>query len=139
MKNFSATQDFYSCLLLHRSQIKVLDGEDEYYKLLSTQESIPEEEHTTESPPTLSNGPLVSQRWSPASMSACKKDTSDTKTDRQTVQRKKRSALEVLEQVESVQDEQLVQTLCLRLLIQKSLLTLCGIIVQMLCSSLLIC
>uniref|UniRef100_A0A3P9N8C9 non-specific serine/threonine protein kinase n=1 Tax=Poecilia reticulata TaxID=8081 RepID=A0A3P9N8C9_POERE len=43
-------------------QIKVLDGEDEYYKLLSTVESIPEEEHATEPPPTLSNGPLVSQR-----------------------------------------------------------------------------
>ncbi|XP_015244156.1 PREDICTED: myosin-IIIb isoform X2 [Cyprinodon variegatus] len=43
-------------------QIKVLDGEDEYYKLLSTVESIPEEEHTTEPHPTLSNGPLVSQR-----------------------------------------------------------------------------
>uniref|UniRef100_A0A669AXF8 non-specific serine/threonine protein kinase n=1 Tax=Oreochromis niloticus TaxID=8128 RepID=A0A669AXF8_ORENI len=28
-------------------QIKVLDGEDEYYKLLSTVESIPEEEHST--------------------------------------------------------------------------------------------
>ncbi|KAM4730791.1 myosin-IIIb isoform 1-T1 [Anableps anableps] len=34
-------------------QIKVLDGEDEYYKLLSTVESIPEEEHATEPPPTL--------------------------------------------------------------------------------------
>ncbi|MEQ2269145.1 Myosin-IIIb, partial [Xenotaenia resolanae] len=43
-------------------QIKVLDGEDEYYKLLSTVESIPEEEHATEPSPTLSNGPLVSQR-----------------------------------------------------------------------------
>ncbi|GLD67540.1 myosin-IIIb, partial [Lates japonicus] len=28
-------------------QIKVLDGEDEYYKLLSTVESIPEEDYTT--------------------------------------------------------------------------------------------
>uniref|UniRef100_A0A3Q3BDT5 non-specific serine/threonine protein kinase n=1 Tax=Kryptolebias marmoratus TaxID=37003 RepID=A0A3Q3BDT5_KRYMA len=46
-------------------QIKVLDGEDEYYKLLSAVESIPEEEHTaaadTAPPPTLSTGPLVSQ------------------------------------------------------------------------------
>ncbi|KAF7215867.1 myosin-IIIb isoform X2 [Nothobranchius furzeri] len=38
-------------------QIKVLDGEDEYYKLLSTAESIPEEEP----PPSFSTGPLVSQ------------------------------------------------------------------------------
>ncbi|XP_026152300.1 myosin-IIIb isoform X1 [Mastacembelus armatus] len=32
-------------------QIKVLDGEDEYYKLLSTVESIPEEEYATGPPP----------------------------------------------------------------------------------------
>lgn len=31
-------------------QIKVLDGEDEYYKLLSTVESIPEEEYSTTAP-----------------------------------------------------------------------------------------
>lgn len=74
-------QVFPSCLLTHHSQIKVLDGEDEYYKLLSTVESIPEEEHATEPPPTLSYGPLVSQRWSSASVSAGKKDTSDTETD----------------------------------------------------------
>ncbi|KAM6985641.1 myosin-IIIb isoform 3-T3 [Aplochiton taeniatus] len=43
-------------------QIKVLDGEDEYYKLLSTVESIPEEDYGTGPPPTLSRGPLVSQR-----------------------------------------------------------------------------
>nr|XP_046218868.1 myosin-IIIb isoform X1 [Oncorhynchus gorbuscha] len=42
-------------------QIKVLDGEDEYYKLLSTVESIPEEDYLTGPPPTLSRGPLVSQ------------------------------------------------------------------------------
>uniref|UniRef100_A0A668B040 non-specific serine/threonine protein kinase n=1 Tax=Myripristis murdjan TaxID=586833 RepID=A0A668B040_9TELE len=42
-------------------QIKVLDGEDEYYKLLSTVESIPEEDYATAPPPTLSSGPLVSQ------------------------------------------------------------------------------
>uniref|UniRef100_A0A4W6FQY8 non-specific serine/threonine protein kinase n=1 Tax=Lates calcarifer TaxID=8187 RepID=A0A4W6FQY8_LATCA len=36
-----------SFLLSHHSQIKVLDGEDEYYKLLSTVESIPEEDYTT--------------------------------------------------------------------------------------------
>ncbi|CAG5865585.1 unnamed protein product [Menidia menidia] len=42
-------------------QVKVLDGEDEYYKLLSTVESIPEEEHGTAPPPSLSSGPLVSQ------------------------------------------------------------------------------
>lgn len=34
----------------HHSQIKLLDGEDEYYKLLSTAESIPEEE--TDRPPS---------------------------------------------------------------------------------------
>ncbi|XP_056282748.1 myosin-IIIb isoform X4 [Pseudoliparis swirei] len=33
-------------------QIKVLDGEDEYYKLLSTVESIPEEEYVTGLPPS---------------------------------------------------------------------------------------
>ncbi|KAM6934043.1 myosin-IIIb [Xenentodon cancila] len=42
-------------------QIKVLDGEDEYYKLLSTVESIPEEEHAAAPTPTLSSEPLVSQ------------------------------------------------------------------------------
>ncbi|XP_061580454.1 myosin-IIIb isoform X1 [Cololabis saira] len=43
-------------------QIKVLDGEDEYYKLLSTVESIPEEEHAAAAPsPALSSKPLVSQ------------------------------------------------------------------------------
>ncbi|XP_024142413.1 myosin-IIIb isoform X1 [Oryzias melastigma] len=42
-------------------QIKVLDGEDEYYKLLSTVESIPEEEHVTAPSPALSSGPLISQ------------------------------------------------------------------------------
>ncbi|KAM8855050.1 LOW QUALITY PROTEIN: myosin-IIIb [Spinachia spinachia] len=42
-------------------QIKLLDGEDEYYKLLSTAESIPEEEYATDrTPPALSSGPLVS-------------------------------------------------------------------------------
>lgn len=39
-----------SLLLSHHSQIKVLDGEDEYYKLLSTVESIPEEEYATTPP-----------------------------------------------------------------------------------------
>uniref|UniRef100_A0A8C4IN45 non-specific serine/threonine protein kinase n=1 Tax=Dicentrarchus labrax TaxID=13489 RepID=A0A8C4IN45_DICLA len=39
-----------SRLLSHHSQIKVLDGEDEYYKLLSTVESIPEEEYATAPP-----------------------------------------------------------------------------------------
>ncbi len=34
----------------HHSQVKVLDGEDEYYKLLSTVESIPEEEYATAPP-----------------------------------------------------------------------------------------
>uniref|UniRef100_A0A3Q3VNZ2 non-specific serine/threonine protein kinase n=1 Tax=Mola mola TaxID=94237 RepID=A0A3Q3VNZ2_MOLML len=33
-------------------QIKVLDGEDEYYKLLSTVESIPEEDYATTPPPS---------------------------------------------------------------------------------------
>ncbi|KAM4609459.1 myosin-IIIb [Polymixia lowei] len=42
-------------------QIKVLDVEDEYYKLLSTVESIPEEDYGSGPPPTLSRGPLVSQ------------------------------------------------------------------------------
>uniref|UniRef100_A0A3P8Z0V3 non-specific serine/threonine protein kinase n=1 Tax=Esox lucius TaxID=8010 RepID=A0A3P8Z0V3_ESOLU len=44
-----------------KCQIKVLDGEDEYYKLLSAVESIPEEDCSTGPPPTLSRGPLVSQ------------------------------------------------------------------------------
>lgn len=55
---------YFSPLLVflsHPSQIKVLDGEDEYYKLLSTVDSIPEEEYATNPPPTLSSGPLVSQ------------------------------------------------------------------------------
>ncbi|KAK6292605.1 hypothetical protein J4Q44_G00371890 [Coregonus suidteri] len=39
-------------------QIKVLDREDEYYKLLSTVESIPEEDYSTGA---LSRGPLFSQ------------------------------------------------------------------------------
>nr|XP_019945306.1 PREDICTED: myosin-IIIb [Paralichthys olivaceus] len=42
-------------------QIKVLDGEDEYYKLLSTVESIPEEDYAPAPSPALSTGPLVSQ------------------------------------------------------------------------------
>ncbi|XP_047193228.1 myosin-IIIb isoform X1 [Scophthalmus maximus] len=42
-------------------QIKVLDGEDEYYKLLSTVESIPEEDYAAAPSPALSSGPLVSQ------------------------------------------------------------------------------
>ncbi|KAJ8416841.1 hypothetical protein AAFF_G00327190 [Aldrovandia affinis] len=42
-------------------QIKVLDGEDEYYKLLSTVESIPEEDSSTAPPPTLSRGPVLTQ------------------------------------------------------------------------------
>lgn len=36
--------------LSHHSQVKVLDGEDEYYKLLSAVESIPEEEYPTTTP-----------------------------------------------------------------------------------------
>ncbi|KAG7464002.1 hypothetical protein MATL_G00182650 [Megalops atlanticus] len=42
-------------------QIKVLDGEDEYYKLLSAVESIPEEDSPTGPPPTLSRGPVLTQ------------------------------------------------------------------------------
>ncbi|XP_060910412.1 myosin-IIIb isoform X5 [Labrus mixtus] len=43
-------------------QIKVLDGEDEYYKLLSTVDSLPEEDYAAATtPPTRSSGPLVSQ------------------------------------------------------------------------------
>ncbi|XP_065818524.1 myosin-IIIb isoform X4 [Labrus bergylta] len=42
-------------------QIKVLDGEDEYYKLLSTVDSLPEEDYAAATPPTHSSGPLVSQ------------------------------------------------------------------------------
>ncbi|XP_034042645.1 LOW QUALITY PROTEIN: myosin-IIIb [Thalassophryne amazonica] len=46
-------------------QIKVLDGEDEYYKLLSTVESIPEEECSATAaaplPAAASSGPLLSQ------------------------------------------------------------------------------
>uniref|UniRef100_A0A8C9SGA8 non-specific serine/threonine protein kinase n=1 Tax=Scleropages formosus TaxID=113540 RepID=A0A8C9SGA8_SCLFO len=42
-------------------QIKVLDGEDEYYKLLSAVDSIPEESSTIGPPPTMSRGPVVTQ------------------------------------------------------------------------------
>ncbi|XP_041923763.1 LOW QUALITY PROTEIN: myosin-IIIb [Alosa sapidissima] len=42
-------------------QIKVLDGEDEYYKLLSAVDSIPEEDFATATPPTLSREPLITQ------------------------------------------------------------------------------
>ncbi|XP_066543987.1 myosin-IIIb isoform X2 [Amia ocellicauda] len=42
-------------------QIKVLDGEDEYYKLLSAVESIPEEDSSSNPPPTLSRGPVFAQ------------------------------------------------------------------------------
>uniref|UniRef100_A0A668B039 non-specific serine/threonine protein kinase n=1 Tax=Myripristis murdjan TaxID=586833 RepID=A0A668B039_9TELE len=52
---------YYNQLNVSSNQIKVLDGEDEYYKLLSTVESIPEEDYATAPPPTLSSGPLVSQ------------------------------------------------------------------------------
>uniref|UniRef100_A0A3Q1EGZ8 non-specific serine/threonine protein kinase n=1 Tax=Acanthochromis polyacanthus TaxID=80966 RepID=A0A3Q1EGZ8_9TELE len=38
---------YYNQLNVSSNQIKVLDGEDEYYKLLSTVESIPEEEYAT--------------------------------------------------------------------------------------------
>lgn len=69
-------------LLSHPSQIKVLDGEDEYYKLLSTVESIPEEECTSSTtPPILSSGPFVSQSWTSAPMSAGKTDAQDMWTD----------------------------------------------------------
>uniref|UniRef100_A0A3B3D1F7 non-specific serine/threonine protein kinase n=1 Tax=Oryzias melastigma TaxID=30732 RepID=A0A3B3D1F7_ORYME len=52
---------YYNQLNVSSNQIKVLDGEDEYYKLLSTVESIPEEEHVTAPSPALSSGPLISQ------------------------------------------------------------------------------
>ncbi|MGH0163835.1 UNVERIFIED_CONTAM: hypothetical protein FKN15_045941 [Acipenser sinensis] len=42
-------------------QIKVLDGEDEYYKLFSTVESVPEEGSSSNPPPTLSSGPVYAQ------------------------------------------------------------------------------
>ncbi|XP_015214343.2 myosin-IIIb isoform X1 [Lepisosteus oculatus] len=42
-------------------QIKVLDGEDEYYKLLSAAESIPKEGSSSNPPPTLSRGPVFAQ------------------------------------------------------------------------------
>uniref|UniRef100_A0A3B4E5A8 non-specific serine/threonine protein kinase n=1 Tax=Pygocentrus nattereri TaxID=42514 RepID=A0A3B4E5A8_PYGNA len=41
-------------------QIKLLDGEDEYYKLLSAVESIPEEDFSSSPPPP---PPLVSHPW----------------------------------------------------------------------------
>uniref|UniRef100_A0A4W5JYI7 Myosin IIIB n=1 Tax=Hucho hucho TaxID=62062 RepID=A0A4W5JYI7_9TELE len=44
-----------------KCQIKVLYREDEYYKLLSMVESIPEEDYWTGAPPTLSREPLFSQ------------------------------------------------------------------------------
>ncbi|XP_039613529.1 myosin-IIIb [Polypterus senegalus] len=43
-------------------QIKVLDGEDEYYRLLSVVECVSEEENPpSPSPPTLTMGPVVAQ------------------------------------------------------------------------------
>ncbi|XP_033899558.3 myosin-IIIb [Acipenser ruthenus] len=42
-------------------QIKVLDGEDEYYKLFSAAESVPEEGSSSNPPPTLSSGPVYAQ------------------------------------------------------------------------------
>uniref|UniRef100_H2V8Y0 non-specific serine/threonine protein kinase n=1 Tax=Takifugu rubripes TaxID=31033 RepID=H2V8Y0_TAKRU len=41
---------YYNQLNVSSNQVKVLDGEDEYYKLLSTEESIPEEEYVTSHP-----------------------------------------------------------------------------------------
>jgi len=76
--------NFSSCLPSHHSQIKVLDGEDEYYKLLSTVESIPEEEHGNAPPPTLSSGPLVSQSWA---SQPCQPVRQTRQTCRQTLQR----------------------------------------------------
>uniref|UniRef100_A0A8D3CEG2 non-specific serine/threonine protein kinase n=1 Tax=Scophthalmus maximus TaxID=52904 RepID=A0A8D3CEG2_SCOMX len=52
---------YYNQLNVSSNQIKVLDGEDEYYKLLSTVESIPEEDYAAAPSPALSSGPLVSQ------------------------------------------------------------------------------
>lgn len=46
-----------SLVFSQTSQIKVLDGEDEYYKLLSTVESIPEEELVTAPSPAPLVGP----------------------------------------------------------------------------------
>ncbi|XP_041116372.1 myosin-IIIb-like [Polyodon spathula] len=42
-------------------QIKVLDGEDEYYKLLSAVESVTEEGSSSNPPPTPSSGPVYAQ------------------------------------------------------------------------------
>ncbi|KAL4636181.1 myosin-IIIb isoform X1, partial [Arapaima gigas] len=42
-------------------QIKVLDGEDEYYKLLSAVDSIPEEGSPAGPPPSMSREPVVTQ------------------------------------------------------------------------------
>lgn len=81
-----------SLLLCHHSQIKVLDGEDEYYKLLSTVESIPEEECVTTPPPTLSSGPFVSQSWA---SHPCQPVRQTHQTCRQTLQRAS-SVLDVL-------------------------------------------
>uniref|UniRef100_A0A3P9MQG0 non-specific serine/threonine protein kinase n=1 Tax=Oryzias latipes TaxID=8090 RepID=A0A3P9MQG0_ORYLA len=48
---------YYNQLNVSSNQIKVLDGEDEYYKLLSTVESIPEEELVTAPSPAPLVGP----------------------------------------------------------------------------------
>lgn len=90
-------------LLCHHSQIKVLDGEDEYYKLLSTVESIPEEECATTPPPTL-------QSWA---SHPCQPVRQTHQTCRQTLQRAS-SVLDVLRHMEQVQQTFAVNPPCSR-------------------------
>lgn len=85
--------------LSHHSQVKVLDGEDEYYKLLSAVESIPEEEYPTSTPPARSSGPPVSQGWASR---PCQPVRQTHQTCRQTLQRAS-SVLDVLRRVERAQ------------------------------------
>lgn len=84
--------------LSHLSQIKLLDGEDEYYKLLSTVESIPEEEYTTSPPPALSSGLPVSQSWA---LQPCQPVRQTHQACRQTLQRTS-SVLDVRRDVATV-------------------------------------
>ncbi|KAF6726742.1 Myosin-IIIb [Oryzias melastigma] len=86
-------------------QIKVLDGEDEYYKLLSTVESIPEEEHVTAPSPR-------SFQWAPhqsdlslTSVSAGKTLVSDVQTDTPKTVAGAGSALRVWSRQERVQGQ----------------------------------
>lgn len=48
---------FFLQHISHLSQIKLLDGEDEYYKLLLAVESVPEEDFSSIPPPPPPSGP----------------------------------------------------------------------------------